>query len=406
MLMKERRKAMKPRNLFPIMLALLLALAPGTAAAHAEEPYTEATIAAVGDIMTMPIQASKHFERTTRTYDFTGDYTYVKPVLEAADCAIGNFESTFANQRIRYGGYPRFSAPDELGDALKYAGFDILNFANNHVNDFKEAGLLRTLDVMKTKGFGITGMRPNLMAENFIIRDIKGIKVGFTGYTFETSRSKSGIKAINGHRMTEMTSMLLNSYGKRLPPTDAYEIARTIAKMKQDGAEFIVFYMHWGNEGTTRLAPIQKRIAQLLADNEVDVVFGMHAHILQQVGSVASQASAHKTLVWYSLGNFISNMGGMRSGLSPCDTMIAGVRIRKNNATGEVSIAEAGYLPLSCRMTEKWYPPVPVKDANGVLQQYSRIYNRIDRVVGQSAKAVTDFKISEWLTPENFSSKK
>lgn len=386
-------------------LALLLIGTSFSATVYARPPKAvEATIIAAGDIMTMPRQLTTHYDSTSGKYDFSGDYTYIKPYLEAADLSIGNFESTFSSQKIQDAGIPRFSAPDELADGLKYGGFDVLNFANNHVNDFGDAGIHRTLDILKSKGFEVIGMRNSPQDKNYIIQEVNGIKIGLTGYTFESSRDGNGIKTINGHRMTAASSQLLNSYGHSFTQANADEMSKTIQNMKNDGAEFIIFYMHWGKEGTTKLSTEQTRIAQHLANNDVDVIFGMHPHILQSVGMVNSQTSSHKTLVYYSLGNLVSNMGGMHSGLSNTDTMLACIRIMKDSTTGDVIISEAGYLPAENLRTNKWYPIVPVKNADGTIP-YPQAYSRIDKVVGASARAVTDIKITEWLTPENYKSK-
>lgn len=62
----------------------------------------------------------------------------------------------------------------------------------------------------------------------------------------------------------------------------------------------------WGTENTHELDEEQRRYAQLLADLDVDVVMGSHPHIIQPLQWVQG-SSGHRTLVAYSLGNFLSN---------------------------------------------------------------------------------------------------
>jgi hypothetical protein len=65
----------------------------------------------------------------------------VKHYLERADTTIGNLETTISPPEVGYSGYPRFRAPEQLLEALKYAGFDVLVTANNHSLDGLEFGV-------------------------------------------------------------------------------------------------------------------------------------------------------------------------------------------------------------------------------------------------------------------------
>ena len=88
-------------------------------------------------------------------------------------------------------------------------------------------------------------------------------------------------------------------------------------------ADFVIAYVHWGTESTlssanmtydeivaagyaTAFAPTaeQKRVAALLAECGADVILGGHSHTLQPVEWIEN--GSRKTLVSYSLGNFVS----------------------------------------------------------------------------------------------------
>ena len=108
-----------------------------------------------GDIMGHDSQINAAWDRDSNRYDYHECFTLVEPYLKEADIALGNLEVTMAGEP--YKGYPQFSSPDALADALKEAGFDILVNANNHALDRGKEGLERTLNVLSDKGLIATG---------------------------------------------------------------------------------------------------------------------------------------------------------------------------------------------------------------------------------------------------------
>lgn len=76
-----------------------------------------------GDIMTHGPQI-RAAAQSDGSYDFAQSFSLVRPVIERADLAIGNLETTFGGKP--YSGYPMFSSPEALAVALREAGFDVL----------------------------------------------------------------------------------------------------------------------------------------------------------------------------------------------------------------------------------------------------------------------------------------
>ena len=97
-------------------------------------------------------------------YDFSPCFEYTKKYISAADFAVGVFEGPLAGNSKGYsnsnfddGKELYLNFPDEFADAVKTAGFDLVTTANNHLLDMGEAGVDRTIRVLKEKGLDSTG---------------------------------------------------------------------------------------------------------------------------------------------------------------------------------------------------------------------------------------------------------
>jgi len=85
-------------------------------------------------------------------------------------------------------------------------------------------------------------------------------------------------------------------------------------------------------------------MAQFLADNGVDVIFGYHPHVLQEIAIIPSSDKAKQMMVFYSLSGFVSNMeyGTHKTNGYAEDSIIAKAFIERNEL-GEVRILKAEY---------------------------------------------------------------
>lgn len=115
----------------------------------------EVSLLFLGDIMQHQLQIESAYNPATLKYDFSSQFKYVKPVFEKSDIVIGNLEVTFGGPP--YTGYPKFSSPSSLGEAIKKSGINYLVMSNNHVYDRDKAGFENTLRVVDSLGFKRTG---------------------------------------------------------------------------------------------------------------------------------------------------------------------------------------------------------------------------------------------------------
>ncbi|MCQ2449573.1 MAG: CapA family protein, partial [Clostridia bacterium] len=111
----------------------------------------------------------------------------------------------------------------------------------------------------------------------------------------------------NGNALASEGTALVNSCSYQHIDDFYAEAEQTIAQMKAQNADAIVFYLHWGVE--YRLSPNdwQKTIAQKLCDLGVDVIVGGHPHVVEPMELLHASGSDHTTVCLYSMGNAVSN---------------------------------------------------------------------------------------------------
>ena len=148
------------------------------------EPTITVNIKAAGDIMFHPSQLDGAYNSSTNTYDFHNSFKAVKDILQSADLSIANFEGTTAgNEVYAYQGYPLFNAPDEVLDAIKDSGIDVLSTVNNHCLDTRKAGVIRTVQEISKRGMDPIGTYVQKPETRVLIKDVKGVKIAFLAYT-------------------------------------------------------------------------------------------------------------------------------------------------------------------------------------------------------------------------------
>lgn len=301
-------------------------------------------ITAVGDIMMHQRQLDTHYDKALDKYVFDDDYIHIQSELDRADLLIGNLETTLAGPGKKYAGYPLFNTPDSLAEALKKVGFDVLATANNHCLDTGVEGLKRTAKVLKDLGFGVIGTRKSPDEKNTLLTDVKGIKVGMLGYTYETGRREKS-RTLNGGTIPAEALPLIDSFSPAHIDDAVTEMKSRIDSLRIQGAELIVMYLHWGVEYGTQPTAGQQKMATELASAGVDIIFGSHPHVVQ-TATFIPRPDGGRTFVAWSLGNFISNQRfEFLERHNTEDGLVVSVNVERNSE-GKVSIARVDYQPI------------------------------------------------------------
>ena len=139
-------------------------------------------------------------------------------------------------------------------------------------------------------------------------------------------------------------------------------------------ADVVLVAMHWGTENLLEADEEQQRLAQLLADAGVDVVLGSHPHVIGPLAWVEG-AGGNKTLVAYSLGNFLSchetpGAENELEGMLSCDFV--------KGDDGTVAIENVTWTPLVNHTAEGEHLVVALKDYTAEMAARHVVFAQAD----------------------------
>jgi poly-gamma-glutamate synthesis protein (capsule biosynthesis protein) len=212
----------------------------------------------------------------------------IAPVLSAADIAMVNLETAITDRGEPVAGKNyHFRSPASSFTALKAAGVDVVNMANNHALDYGPVGLQDTFDAIAASKMPVIGIGRNATAAYKPYRAI-----------------------VKGQRIAIFSALdwlepeLIPAWSATdTQPGLAFTIDRTrlvaAIRAERPKADTIVAFLHWGTEETYCASSEQGDLSKTLLAAGADIVVGSHAHRVFGVGKVGT------SLVAYGLGNFV-----------------------------------------------------------------------------------------------------
>ena len=385
------------------------------------EPPTEppiikestATLGVVGDILMHGEVIKSGYDSGTKTYNYDNIFPFISEYIQKFDYAVGNMEGTLCgnDNGYIYDGYPHFNCPDPIADALAKAGFDLMLTANNHSYDTRNTGFHRTLEILRNAGMDTLGTRSDADEDNYLIKDLNGIKVGMICYTYNTGVKEDGSIYLNGIPLTLANSQLTNSFN--YDDLDGFyaKLSGELEEMEAAGAEATVLFIHWGDEYRLKPNNTQKKMAQALCDLGIDVIVGGHPHVVEPMALLTSTKDEnHKTACIYSLGNAVSNQRlGLISASKTAHTedgLLVGITFAKYS-DGSVVVESIDAMPLWVNMNKnhtssKVYEIVPLDSdlpdwmvpfglTEGQLDSCFESYNRTMDLIGTGMEEINNW---------------
>lgn len=244
--------------------------------------------------------------------DYRPIFEQVKPLFEASDYVVGSLETTFSGELADYTHAAKsFNTPDELASALKWTGFNLLTTANNHCLDRGEAGLMRTLEVIKQSGLEYTGTRLSPQEPKFLLKDIDDTRIAFVAYTYGTNSRSNGIllsedktwmvnltRPQDNAKQISWQMMVSKALSKVLKPekngskedcvqaleirngrNSIYEkkLTETIIEAKAC-SDIVIVCLHSGGQFNSKVGAYTKHLFDIIADAGANAIVCNHAH--------------------------------------------------------------------------------------------------------------------------------
>lgn len=307
-------------------------------------------------------------------YDYTAIYEPIKGYIESADLAYVKEETHCGGDDIGPAGYPSFNTTDAMADALVATGFDLVGSASNHSYDWGYFGANdHSCALWKKKNVVFTGTASSEAdASRIATIERNGITFALLDYTY----------GVNGYEASDLPSYAVNFIDKK-------RIAADVSRAREQ-ADVVLVAMHWGTENLMEADDHQTEYAQYLADLGVDVVLGSHPHVIGPMTWLNGK-DGHRTLVAYSLGNFLSRHESPQpknelEGMLSCDF------VRGEN--GSVGIENVVWTPLVNYTNGQTYAVYALKDFTNELAANDAVFSGLEDPVAwlkqTSAEVVGD----------------
>ena len=252
----------------------------------------EMSLLFLGDIMGHGPQIKSAWNDSLKKYDYNEVFEPVEDIISSVDFAVANLEVTLAGPP--FDGYPQFSSPDELAEACKNNGIDVLVTANNHSCDRGSMGIVRTnrvLDSLEILHTGTFSNQQNRDSLNLLVLEKEGIRIGLLNYTY-------GTNGIPFHAPTYVNLL------------DSSLIKKDLKFARTKNLDKLIVFVHWGAEYQDQPNLYQKNFNQFFKRQGVDIVIGSHPHVVQPMHYIKNNDKEFLTV--YSLGNFVSNQRDFR----------------------------------------------------------------------------------------------
>lgn len=215
----------------------------------------------------------------------------VREIVSLVDYAIVNFESPIVGEGdspIPKCG-PNLRCTPKAVDAIKYAGFSCVTLANNHIRDFGDSAVRRTINELTRKGVDSVGAGSNIQeASQVLFKTIGGERIAIVN----CCENEFSI-ATNEH------------YGANpLNPVKQYYAI----KEARDKADYVVVIVHGGHEHHQLPSPRMQDTYRFFVDAGADIVVNHHQHCYS-----GYEIYKERPIV-YGLGNFCMDKDPIRIG--------------------------------------------------------------------------------------------
>jgi poly-gamma-glutamate synthesis protein (capsule biosynthesis protein) len=295
------------------------------------EPETVIQIAFGGDLCVTDKTVAAG--STGGGYDYTDVFMDVVPLLAGSDAAVLNLEGNLIGAPY---GTQSASAPQELMNALRSAGVDMIQMANSYSISNGLIGLRDTLDSIRQTGMeplGAYGSNEEFKSSRgFTLRSIRGVKVAFVAFT--KGMDSMGLPAGS----EQCVDLLYTDYTSTYQEVNTEGITSILRDIEREKPDVTIALLHWGSEYNNQVSGTQTEIVKLMQKEGVDAIIGTHSHYVQSMEYDENKG----TVVAYSLGDFFGDSEKNYTNSS----FILQLEITKNNTAGTAKISDVDCTPI------------------------------------------------------------
>ncbi len=216
----------------------------------------------------------------------------VPNIVDNHDYCILNFECPIVEHKakpIEKCG-PNLKCTPKAVDAIKYAGFNGVTLANNHLYDYGDTGVQDTINALNESGLDYVGGGLNLqMASKVLYKELDGGTLGIINcceHEFSIATETTG----------------------GANPLNIVNQVRAIMEAKSK-ADFVLVIVHGGAEHFQLPSPRMKETYQFFIEMGADAVINHHQHCYS--GYEIYQGKP----IFYGLGNLMFDWEGRRNGI-------------------------------------------------------------------------------------------
>ena len=321
--------------------------APTGTPVQTPEPHRTAEtirLAFAGDLVGqagLTTDAQRTADDGTVTYDFTEELDGVRGAVEDADMAACTLVSTLTGA----GGYDAYTMPASAADALKDAGFDLVNAATDHTLDRGLDGLIETVNILQSSKLGVVGAYGSAN-RSLLMANVRGVKVGFLSYTYSTATSTGDSQPVSIADNSWCLDLMTTDYMTTMETVDYEKIDADIAAIRQAGADIVVCFAYWWNNAQYYTEPRanQSAVADHLLESGVDILVGGGVKSPQpiEIRTVAREDGNANCVVCYSLSNLMSCFTDNYTNISA----VAQIEVSRDVDNGDVWISGVSAYPL------------------------------------------------------------
>jgi len=277
------------------------------------------TLAMTGDLLLHPEIIEQAREDGGGAMDFFPMLAAQEPYIQGADIGICHMETPLAPEDGPFSNYPAFSVPPQVLPAIVQAGYDACTTASNHTLDQGTEGLNRTLDDLDAAGLVHDGSyRTEQDSKTPVVINTPKARVGLISVAYDWN----GFEPDYPWQTFRIDTDLIKAKAKAA---------------KAAGADLVVVAMHAGEEYESTPNAEQKNAAKtLLADPDIDLVYGHHVHVVQPMEKINGKWAI------YGLGNNIAAQGSEVTGTR--DGLLVRVQFSQD-AAGTWTTSDVAWVP-------------------------------------------------------------